>query len=392
MATLETRFLGINFPNPFVLAAGPPTARGANIIEAFKAGWGGAVLKTIGIAPTGHPNPRLQVIKSGRDKRGMIDIELFSDLTLDRWEEEIDMVRASYPERPIIASIAAGHNPLEWQEIISRLEPHGVNGYEMNVGCPNISTEENKGVKLGEDPEALKLAVSWVREATALPVMVKLIPNVKDIVTLARVAAEAGADAVTATNSLSGLAGIDLDNFNPLPAVDGIGIFGGYGGPALKPVSLRCTAGVAKALRIPIAGCGGIEKWQDAAEYLAVGASVVQLCTAVMWNGYQIIKKLNQGFEAYLEKKGYEAPAEITGKALSSIVSFPDLNLSYKLVASINDSCDGCDICVKACASGGYQAIEMHNHTARVDTLKCDGCGLCVGVCPQGSIRLKARL
>ena len=108
MSRLETKFLGITFPNPFLLAAGPPTARGAIIIKAFKAGWGGAVLKTIALEPTEPPSPRVYVIKSGRDKRGMVDIELFTDLTLDRWEEELDVIRASYPERPIIASVDPG--------------------------------------------------------------------------------------------------------------------------------------------------------------------------------------------------------------------------------------------------------------------------------------------
>jgi len=253
VARLETSFLGITFPNPFLLAAGPPTANGAMIIKAFDAGWGGAVTKTIALEPTEHPSPRVFVVQSGRNKRGMVDIELFSDLTLERWEEEIDSIRASYPQRPIIASMAGGGNPREWQEVIRRLAPHGVNGYEMNVSCPNFS-KAKMGGKLGQDPEALESAVRWVREATDLPVIVKLTPNVTDIVALARVAVEAGADAVTATNSLIGLGGIDLDTFAPLPTVDGIGIFGGYGGPGLKPVSLRCAASIAQALPIPIIG------------------------------------------------------------------------------------------------------------------------------------------
>ena len=140
----------------------------------------------------------------------------------------------------------------------------------MNVSCPNFA--EGKGGKLGQDSEALHLAVSWVRDATNLPVIVKLTPNVTDIVELARVAMHAGADAFTIGNSLLGLGGIDLDTFAPVPTVDGHGIFGGYGGPGLKPVTLRCAASVAKALPLPIFGCGGISKWQDAGEYLSVGA------------------------------------------------------------------------------------------------------------------------
>lgn len=207
MERLKTKFLSINFPNPFILAAGPPTANSALIIEAFKAGWGGAVLKTIGLVPTKHPSPRVHVLKSGRDKSGMIDIELFSELTLDRWEREIELVRASFPERPIIASIAGGGNPHEWQEIVRRVEPYGINGYEINVSCPNLGGKEKGEDKAEQDTKAMVLAVGWVKEATERPVIVKLTPNVTDIAALAQAAEAAGADAVTTGNSLSGLGG-----------------------------------------------------------------------------------------------------------------------------------------------------------------------------------------
>jgi len=239
----------------------------------------------------------------------------------------------------------------------------------------------------------LKKAVSWVREATKLPVIVKLTPNVTNINFFARIAMEAGADAFTISNSLLGLGGIDLDSFSPLPNLDGFGIFGGYGGPGLKPVSLRCTASVAKTLPLPILGCGGISNWRDAAEYLAAGASAVEICTSVMWNGVQIIDGLTKGLDRYLTKKGYSAPTDITGKALPNIVTFPDLDLSKDMVASIVDEmCNGCGICIKACTSGAFQAITIIDGLACVDLLKCDGCGLCVGVCPLNAVLLVQRV
>lgn len=390
MASLASEFLGIKFPNPFILASAPPTANSGMIIDAFTAGWGGAVLKTIGLVPTPHPSPRLQVLGNHREKRGMVNIELISDASIDQWEIEIDLIKSAFPDRPLIASIMGGGNAYEWQEVVRRLEPHGIDAFEMNVSCPNFS--EERGAQLGQDPESLALAIRWVREATKLPVIVKLTPNVTDIVALAKVAKDAGADAVTATNTLSGLAGIDLDSLNPLPTVDQYGIFGGYSGPGLKPVSLRCVASIAQKIDIPIIGCGGIESWRDAAEYMAVGASLVEVCTSVMWNGYGIIKQLNTGLLKYLEQRGASSITDLTGKALPHIVNFPKLNLEVKLLAEVDEEqCNGCGICVKACQSGGFSAITLDNKKARVDFFRCDGCGLCVGVCPYGIIKMVSR-
>jgi dihydropyrimidine dehydrogenase (NAD+) subunit PreA len=233
------------------------------------------------------------------------------------------------------------------------------------------------------------MAISWVREATSLPVIVKLTPNVTDITSLAQVAKDAGANAVTATNTLSGLAGIDLESFAPLPTVDQVGIFGGYSGPGLKPVSLRCAASINKTVDIPVIGCGGIGSWKDAAEYFAVGASLVEVCTSVMWNGYGIIDKLKSGIEKYLDEHGYPSLEDIRGRALSQIVNFPQLNLEVRLVAQVDEQeCTGCGICVKACQSGGYNAMTMKDRKVDVDFFKCDGCGLCVGVCPYGIVKM----
>ena len=385
--TLETNLLGIKFPNPFLLASGPPTANGAMIVNAFKAGWGGAVTKTIGLTPTRLPDPRLMVIKDVRNLRGMVNIELITDMTIDEWEIEIDLIRNEFPVRPLIASIMGGGDPYEWQEVIRRLEPHGVNAYEMNVSCPNFAG--GRGAHLGQDPVTLASAIRWVRDATSLPVIVKLTPNVTDIVSLAKVVEESGADAITATNTLSGLAGIDLDNFSPMPTVGGIGVFGGYSGPSIKPVSLRCAASIAQAVKIPLIGCGGIETWKDAAEYHAVGATLIQICTAVMWNGIGIIDDLSNGLQHYLASHAFESVANLCGKALPRLVDYSYIDTGIILRAQVEQPlCIGCGICVEGCTSGGYQAIKLVDKVAIIDTDLCDGCGLCVGLCPTSAIKL----
>jgi dihydropyrimidine dehydrogenase (NAD+) subunit PreA len=316
MANLEISFKGLHFTNPFLLASGPPTANADMVIEAFEAGWGGAVLKTISMQPTPAPSPRVHVIRSGKLKWGMLDIELFSPMTVAEWGPEIDRIRDRFPDTPLIASIAGDNTPESWSEVVRRLEPHGVSAYEMNASCPNFAPGVERGSKLGQDPISLSEAVGWVRDSTKLPVIVKMTPNVTDLTPLVQAAVVAGADGFCATNSLSGIGGIDLDQFAPLPVVDGRGIIGGYGGPGLRPVAARCVADIVAAHPAPVFGVGGISKWQHALEYLAVGASAVQICTAVMLDGTRIFKGLQRGLESYMERTGRECVSDLVGRAL----------------------------------------------------------------------------
>ncbi len=387
MAELSVNFLGMRFPNPFLLASAPPTAKSQMVLDGFAHGWGGAVLKTIGLEPTRNPCPRVHIIKEGHTKTGMLNIELISEWGLTEWLDGISEIRNLFPDRPLIASIMGGGDAHDWQAVVRQLEPRGISAFEMNVSCPNFAAE--RGAQLGQDPQSLSKTVRWVREATRLPLIVKLTPNVTDITLLVKVAKESGADAVTATNTLSGLGGIDLQTFQPQPAVDRLGIFGGYSGPGLKPVSLRCAAAIARSVDIPIIGGGGIHRWQDAAEFISVGCSLVEVCTAVMWNGFGIIDQLTRGLSDYLEQQELPSTKELTGKALPFLVQYPDLNINHRLLAKVDFiKCNGCAICEKACTSGGYQAIRMENGKAVIDPTRCDGCGLCEGVCPTDAIRM----
>ena len=390
MTTLATEFLGMSFPNPFIIAAGPPSSTASKVIRAFKAGWGGVVMKTFGLEPTPNVSPRIMLIRSGRKNYGMFDIELFSSHTLDWWIAQIVEIREAFPDRPLIASIAGGGDPYSWQELIRVVEPLGVNAFEMNLSCPSF--DKRKGSKLGQDPVALQKTVAWVRQATDLPVIVKLTPNVTDIVELARVALEAGASAFTSANSLTGIAGIDLDTFSPLPAVDGYGIVGGYGGMGLKPVSLRCVANVSQALAAPMLGVGGISRWQDAVEYLAVGASVVQVCSAVMLNGFEMVADLKKGLLNYLDQKGFESPADLVGRSLPKLSVFSKLDLTVHKVAHIDlDSATAVRTAFGLAISGGFEAIQMVEKLPVVDANLCDGCGLCASVCTTGAIEMFSR-
>jgi dihydropyrimidine dehydrogenase (NAD+) subunit PreA len=234
--------------------------------------------------------------------------------------------------------------------------------------------------------------VSWVKEVAQVPVVVKLTPNVSDIAFVAQAAKGNGADALCAINTVSGIIGVDLDTLTPLPTVGGVSTYGGYSGPGVKPIALRCVAQIAKATALPVSGLGGLTTWEDAVEFLAVGASTVQVGTAVMWNGYAIIDELVQGLSNYLDGKGFEHVESLVGAALPKIVEFPEMPLAPRVRASVEDTCNGCLLCIPACTDGGFQAIHgAKGEVVTIDASECDGCGLCAMVCPLHSITMVPR-
>lgn len=391
MPDLRTEFIGMSFPNPFMLASAPPTRSAEMIKRAFSAGWGGAVTKTIAPDPVVDLQPRLQPLKHRKRVIGMENIELTTKLTLDQWGDEIAEIKSSYPERPLWASIMGGMDKGSWQRIALSVQEAGSDAMELNVSCPHGMPSKGMGAFIGQSSTMTGEVVSWVKQVSKIPVIVKLTPNVTDIVYVANAAKENGADGLAATNTVLGLIGVDLDTLTPQPTVGGYATYGGYSGPGIKPIALKCVAQISKATGLPVSGMGGLNSWQDAVEFLAVGASTVQVCTAVMWEGYEIVDKLKAGLSDYLEGHGYANLSSIIGAALPKIVDFPDMPLEPRAKASVDDSCNGCLLCIPACSDGGFQAISgLKGEKVVIDGERCDGCSLCAMVCPLGSIIMVA--
>lgn len=389
MSVLSSRVLGIEFGNPFLLSSDSLTANSELVIEGLHAGWGGVVMQTVGISPQQNLPRGEIVIRSGRTKWGVVDCGSLSGLSLDAYTKEIDKIRDVFPDRPLIISIFGGDELDHWQEIVQQIEPHRVDAIEIYAGYRPLATHGGLISELGQNREALAGVVDCVRGVTELPIIVKLSPNVTDIVQVARASLAAGANGFTATSGLLGVGGIDPATLMPIPSRDTGNIAGHYHGAGLRPVALRWTANLAKDLDVPIIGCGGVAEWEDAAEYLAVGANLVQVGSAVIWRGNQIINDLKAGLESYLEKKSFNSVTEIVGKALPNIVGFSELDIGFKLIATLDEAlCTGCNVCVRACYDGGFQAITMVDEIAVVDIQKCDGCGLCIYVCPPDIIQL----
>jgi len=393
MADLRTNFLGIHSPNPFWLASAPPTDKAYNVNRAFEAGWGGVVWKTLG--EEGPPivnvsGPRYGALHSA-DRRiiGFNNIELITDRPLAVNLEEIRQVKRDWPDRAMVVSLMVPCTEAAWKAIVPRVQDTGADGIELNFGCPHGMSERGMGSAVGQVPEYIQMVTEWCKQATKMPVIVKLTPNISDIRQPARAAKAGGADAVSLINTVSSIMGVDLERMTMSPAIGGMGSHGGYCGPAVKPIALNMVAEIGRdaATRgLPISGIGGIGNWRDAAEYIALGCGTVQVCTAAMVYGFKIVQDMTDGLGNYMDNHGYATLEDFRGKALPTVTDWQHLNLNYTEKAHIDqDLCIQCGRCYSACEDTSHQAITSSKNGKRWFEIKdeeCVGCNLCTTVCP----------
>ena len=386
MPDLSVNFAGIESPNPFWLASAPPTNTGDQIMRAFDAGWGGAVWKTLG-QPIVNVTSRFGSLDYG-DRRmiGFNNIELITDRPLEDNFREMEEVKRHYPDHAVIASLMV-ESKEEWKDIIQRSIDAGADGLELNFGCPHGMCERGMGSAVGQEPKVCEEITSWAVEYSDVPVIVKLTPNVGDIRPPGRAAVRGGADALSLINTVKSIIGVDLDNGVIEPKVDDQSSNGGYCGQAVRPIALHMTNQLAQDadVDIPISGIGGIETWRDALEFIYLGASSVQVCTAVMHHGYRIVGDMIDGTERFMRDKGFETIDEMVGQALPSYDDWGNLDLNHELVAKIDDDlCIGCQKCVVACHDAAHQCIHVgeDSRVPYIDEEECIGCNLCQHVCP----------
>ncbi|MHA1553577.1 MAG: NAD-dependent dihydropyrimidine dehydrogenase subunit PreA [Alphaproteobacteria bacterium] len=392
MADLRSEFAGIKSPNPFWLASAPPTDKEYNVVRAFKAGWGGVVWKTLGEDPAvvNVAGPRYGAIHAG-DRRllGLNNIELITDRPFEVNLQEIKKVKRDWPDRAMIISLMVPCEESNWLAILKKLEDTEADGVELNFGCPHGMSERGMGSAVGQVPEYIEMVARWCKAGTRMPVIVKLTPNITDIRYPARGALKGGADAVSLINTINSITNVDLDSFAPMPTIDGKGSHGGYCGPAVKPIALSMVSEIARnpeTAGLPISGIGGITTWRDAAEFLALGAGNVQVCTAVMTYGFKIVEEMITGLSQYLDAKGMARVDDLVGRAVPNVTDWANLNLNYVTKARIDqDLCIKCGRCHIVCEDTSHQAITTtmngERHYEVVDA-ECVGCNLCVNVCP----------
>ncbi len=398
---LAVDFVNLPFKNPFMLSSAPPSLDARRVIRAAKLGWGGVVLKTVTEEPTVDPRTRLGVLRQNGKLVGMNNIELLSRHPLETWTDSwIPKIKQEAPsDFIVIASIMSGPEPEGWTTLANTMSETGVDALELNVSCPHGSPEKHMGAFIGQNPELVERVTRAAKKGTKLPILVKLTPNVTDIVPIAQAAVKGGADALSAINTVESLIGVDIETATPYPFAynqdlsEPQSTYGGYCGPAIRPLGLRFVSQIAKAIpTVPISGIGGIENWNNAVEYLMVGATTLQICTAVMWYGFGIIRNLTKNLVDFMKRKGYEKIENMIGKALPKITSWTALPKLPPVIAYIiPEKCILGKECRIACADAGYQAIRMEGNKLVVNPEKCDGCGLCAVVCGENAVEFRKK-
>jgi dihydropyrimidine dehydrogenase (NAD+) subunit PreA len=398
MANLQSAFLGIKSPNPFWLASGPPTDKKMNVLRAFEAGWGGVVWKTLGTQVKNVSSRYSSLNFTGRKIAGFNNIELISDRPLEINLQEIREVMRLFPDRAMVVSLMADNDRVSWHELVKRVQDNGAHGLELNFGCPHGMVERGMGATVGQDPDIARMIVEWVMEVAVLPVITKLTPNVHSVVPVGKAVVEAGSHGLSLINTIQSVTGIDLDTLIPNPNVGGHSAFGGYCGPAVKPIALKFITTLAQdeaTCRTPISGIGGITTWKDAVEFILLGAGNVQICTAAMLGGFRIIRDLCDGMNNWMDEKGYSTIDDFRGLSVPHLTRWEELDLNFHVVADISqDKCIHCGLCYITCEDTSHQAISKEDgfpyNTYKIKEEACVGCNLCKIVCPvDGCIAMK---
>ncbi len=297
---IATEIAGLQLVNPTILAAGILGYTGLSMKSVIEAGAGAVVTKTMGQKPrAGYFNPTVV-----QTDCGLINAMGLPNPGISHFKEEMKQLKTI--QAPTILSIY-GSSPEEFAIVAEIAIQIGADAIELNVSCPHI---EKAGAEIGCDPKLLTNIVKTVKKNVNVPVIVKLTPNVANISEIAKTVQDAGADAITAINTIKAMA-IDIETGRPILANK----FGGLSGPAIKPIAVRCVYDVFHSVDIPVIGCGGISCWQDAVEFILAGASAVQIGTAVAFKGIDVFGSIAQGIDEYLKSKGFTNVKDIVGLA-----------------------------------------------------------------------------
>ena len=388
---LRAEFCGIPLENPFLLSSSVVASTYDMCARAFDAGWAGVAYKTICSFPIHEASPRFSAITGDSGSIiGFKNIEQLSDHSVAENMEIFRRLKGNYPTKFILASIM-GQNEKEWEDLARLCEENGADAIELNFSCPNMA-DGGLGSDIGQVPALVERFTAAARRGANIPILAKLTPNVAKMSPAAEAAKRGGADGIAAINTIKSIIGVSPHTYVSAPAVHGMSAVGGYSGNAVKPIALRFIAELAQnpvLAGMHLSAMGGVETWQDALEFLLLGAGSIQATTAVMQYGYRIIDDLKAGLNLYLAEKGLDSVEATRGLAVDSVSETTDVLERDTIVFPKfhREKCIGCGRCFISCADGGHQAIQLSKDRKPIlDPGKCAGCHLCVLVCPQRAI------
>ncbi|MBQ4202060.1 MAG: NAD-dependent dihydropyrimidine dehydrogenase subunit PreA [Bacteroidales bacterium] len=388
LPSLEIDFCGIHCENPFFLASSAVCTNYEMVARAFDAGWAGVFYKTICMQEIKEVSPRFDAV--GKPFTGFRNMEQLSENPVDVDFDILKRLKQNYPSKVVIASIM-GNTEEEWISLAKMAEEAGCDAVELNFSCPQMRLS-GMGSDVGQNAELVTFYTAFVKRSVKIPVIPKMTPNITHISQPALGAYFAGADAISAINTIKSVTlGEGSD-------VNGCQTGSGYSGKAVKPIALRHILAMAKIpimKNVQFSGIGGIETWRDALEFIQLGCRNVQVCTAVMQYGYRIIDDMIDGMQQYMAERGIEKLDALVGELLPKFYLPSDLDRTTVVYPKFDkEKCIGCGRCVISCSDGGHQALKFDLQTRRPQLIgsKCVGCHLCRLVCPVSAIGLSNRV
>ena len=398
--SLNIDFCGIKCENPFFLASSAVCTNYEMVARAFDAGWAGVFYKTICLQEIKEVSPRFDAMHNNAthgDFYGFRNMEQLSENPVEMDFDILRRLKQNYPTKVVVASIM-GQTEEEWGRLAKMAEEAGCDAVELNFSCPQMK-HEGMGSDVGQSPELVKTYTACVKQSVKIPVIPKMTPNITHIAEPAAACVEAGADAISAINTIKSVT-MTFDS-----EVSGQRTISGYSGRAVRPIALRHILELAQMRnnsqfsifnsQFELSGIGGIETWRDALEFIQLGCSNVQVCTAVMQYGYRIIDDLILGLQRYMAKRGVTQLNELVGERLEKFLKPDHLDRDTIIYPKFDkELCIGCGRCEVSCSDGGHQAIVFDHETRRPRLVgtKCVGCHLCRLVCPAGAIGVTKRI